>query len=43
MNDIDASATSGWNGGTGFEPIGQDGLTPFFGTFDGNGGVIARA
>ena len=32
MNDIDASATSGWNAGAGFEPIGSF----FYGTFDGN-------
>lgn len=38
--DIDASATSGWNGGAGFEPVG-DGATPFIGNFDGNGYVIS--
>lgn len=34
-NDIDASATSGWNGGAGFEPIGT-----FRGIFDGNGHTV---
>lgn len=33
--DIDASATSGWNGGAGFDPI-----DTFTGTFDGNGYTI---
>ncbi|MEO1853798.1 GLUG motif-containing protein [Chromohalobacter sp.] len=38
--DIDASATSGWNGGEGFEPIG-DGLgNSYIGTFDGLGHTI---
>lgn len=32
--DIDASATSGWNSGEGFKPIG-DPDEPFLGTFDG--------
>jgi hypothetical protein len=36
MNDIDASATAGWNAGAGFEPIGSF----FYGNFDGNGKVI---
>ena len=35
-NDIDASATSGWNGGAGFQPVG-DGSRQFTGTFDGKG------
>lgn len=43
-NDIDASATSNWNGGRGFNPIGDltgkgessEDLTGFTGTFDGN-------
>jgi hypothetical protein len=38
--DIDASATSGWNGGLGFEPVGAYGGASddeFAGTFDGNG------
>jgi len=34
INDIDASATSGWAGG--FEPIGPSG-TPFSGSFNGQG------
>jgi len=38
-NDIDASATSGWNGGKGFVPIGTD-ATRFAGTFDGQGYTI---
>ncbi|MHC4397615.1 MAG: GLUG motif-containing protein [Planctomycetota bacterium] len=33
-NDIDASETSGWNGGAGFEPIG-DGINFFTGVLDG--------
>jgi|GEM_PF-1349304 len=37
--DIDASPTASWNGGAGFEPIGND-TTPFTGTFDGNGHAI---
>ena len=39
-NDIDASATSGWNAGAGFIPIGFFG-TPFSGTFDGKGYTIS--
>ena len=39
-NDIDASATSGWNGGAGFIPIGQN--VPYFtGHFDGKGYSIS--
>ncbi|MEP1151296.1 MAG: BspA family leucine-rich repeat surface protein [Balneola sp.] len=37
-NDIDASATSTWNSGAGFVPIGGD--SPFTGNFDGQGFVI---
>lgn len=37
-NDIDASATSSWNGGQGFEPIG----TFFTGTLDGCGYTISN-
>ncbi len=37
--DIDASATSGWNGGLGFSPIGNSGNS-FVGSFNGNGHVI---
>lgn len=36
-NDIDASATSGWNGGAGFDPVGN-----FTGTFDGQGYTITN-
>jgi hypothetical protein len=38
-NDIDASATVGWNGGLGFDPIGSPG-TEFTGFFDGKGFTI---
>src|SRR5512136_1818987 len=34
-NDIDASNTTGWNGGQGFEPIGNG--SRFSGGFDGRG------
>lgn len=34
--DIDASATVGWNGGLGFDPVG-DSINRFTGSFDGNG------
>jgi hypothetical protein len=37
MNDIDASATAGWNGGSGFEPI-----RSFNGTLDGNNFIISH-
>lgn len=37
--DLDASATAGWNGGTGFSPIGAVGAA-FSGTFTGLGHVI---
>ena len=40
-NDIDASATSGWNGGAGFAPLGDD-TTMFTGTFDGLGHTISN-
>jgi len=39
--DIDASATSGWNSGAGFVPIGND-TNPFTGRFDGLGHVITN-
>ena len=39
--NIDASATSGWNGGAGFLPIG-DGTTPYTGTFIGLGHTISN-
>jgi len=35
MNDINCTNTSTWNGGDGFDPIG-DSTTAFSGTFDGN-------
>ena len=38
-NDVDASATSGWNSGQGFEPIG-DVSNRFSGGFDGKGYTI---
>ena len=37
--DIHAGSTSGWNGGQGFNPIG-DSSNPFTGTFDGLGHTI---
>ncbi len=40
MNSFDASATTGWNGGEGFEPIGNS-ASPFTGTLDGQGLVIS--
>ncbi|MEN6437106.1 MAG: filamentous hemagglutinin N-terminal domain-containing protein [Syntrophobacter sp.] len=45
--DIDASATVGWNGGKGFEPLGNDNLADpighvFTGAFDGNGHTISH-
>ncbi|MGM0509989.1 MAG: GLUG motif-containing protein, partial [Thermoplasmatota archaeon] len=39
-NDIDASETSGWNGGEGFESIGDD-ATRFTGSLDGNNFTIS--
>lgn len=39
--DIDASATSTWNGGSGFDPVG-DGTPEFAGTFDGCGYTISN-
>ena len=38
--NIDASATSSWNGGAGFLPIGGPDFTGFTGTFDGLGHSI---
>ena len=38
-NNIDASATSGWNGGEGFAPVGSTGSS-FTGTFDGKSYTI---
>jgi len=40
-NDIDASATSGWNGGDGFYPLGGHSATGFEGHFDGKGYTIS--
>jgi len=43
VTDINASETSEWNDGRGFEPIGgsdDDEDVEFTGTFDGNGGTI---
>ena len=39
--DIDATATSGWNAGAGFAPIGTQSAA-FTGTFDGQGHVISN-
>jgi PKD repeat protein len=43
VSDIDASETSAWNAGKGFDPIGKStfqGGPPFTGTFDGNGHTV---
>jgi filamentous hemagglutinin family protein len=42
--DIDASATIGWNGGAGFNPIGRGliSATAFTGSFDGLGHIIDK-
>lgn len=41
-NDIDASATSNWNGGSGFKPVWGGGYyTRFSGTLDGKGHTIS--
>jgi filamentous hemagglutinin family protein len=40
-SNLDASATSTWNGGAGFTPIGSQG-TAFGGTFDGLGHTISN-
>lgn len=39
-NDIDASTTVGWNGGLGFDPVG-DSITKFDGELDGKGYTIS--
>ncbi len=39
--DIDASATSGWNSGAGFSPIGND-ANRFSGSYNGNGYTISN-
>ncbi len=38
--DIDASATSGWNGGAGWTPIGNS-TRSFLGTYDGQGHIVS--
>lgn len=38
---IDATATSGWPGGSGFSPIGNT-ATPFTGSYNGQGGIITN-
>jgi len=40
-NDIDASATSSWNGGSGFRPLGNFSSTDFQGHLDGKGYAIS--
>lgn len=40
VNDIDASATAGWNAGAGFVPVGTQAF-PFTGTFDGQNHKIS--
>ena len=40
-SNIDATGTSGWNGGFGFNPVGSIG-TPFSGNFDGLGHTITN-
>ena len=40
-SDIAAGATSGWNGGKGFAPIGTTSSSSFSGTFDGLGHTIS--
>ena len=39
--NIDASGTSGWNGGAGFDPIGMSYSTNYTGIFDGLGHTIS--
>ncbi|WP_415381688.1 Ig-like domain-containing protein [Halosimplex sp. TS25] len=41
VSDIDASGTANWNGGSGFDPIG-DSANQFTGTFDGNEYAISE-
>ena len=40
-NDINASATTTWNGGAGFIPLGSQ-ASPFLGSFDGQGYTISN-
>ncbi len=42
QNNLNAAATSGWNGGEGFAPIGGNLQPRFRGVFDGNGNVISN-
>ena len=42
LNNIDASATTNWNSGAGFAPIGGMGVGTFGGIFNGNGKVISK-
>ena len=41
QNDMDASATTNWNSGAGFAPIGTSNA-PFMGVLDGGGRTISR-
>lgn len=41
-NDINCSATSTWNSGNGFIPIGASYAAPFTGSFDGAGHTISK-
>ena len=41
-NDIDASATVGWNGGEGFEPVGHWASAAFTGSLNGMGYTISN-
>lgn len=40
--NIDASTTSSWNSGAGFQPLGNNASTPFTGKFDGLGHTISN-
>src|SRR5262249_47779668 len=41
-SDIDATATTNWNQGLGFSPIGVNNITPFTGTLEGLGHTIGN-
>lgn len=41
LNNIDCSATIGWNNGAGFEPVGDKSNGGFFGSLDGKGYKIS--
>ena len=41
-NNIDCSATSTWNGGEGFVPVGDNSVENFTGSLDGNGKIISN-